>query len=87
MQPRKRLLRVNRKPLDFFDEAVPVPSEPSNVLDHIKNQNLYLKIVGIALEISREAGVTASALEEVEAKLLAAKGLQEFSMLNQDKNK
>lgn len=53
MQPRKRLLRANRKPLDFFDEAAAVTSERSNVLDAIKNQNLYLKIVGIALEISR----------------------------------
>jgi hypothetical protein len=50
-------------------------------LNSIQNQNLYLKLVAIALEMSREAGVHPNSIAEMERKLLAAKGLQEYPML------
>lgn len=58
MQQRKRLTRANRKPLDSFDQTPHDDSGPCNLLKSIQNNNLYLKLVGIALEMSREAGVS-----------------------------
>jgi hypothetical protein len=51
-------------------------------LNSIQNQNLYLKLVALAIEMSREAGVHPNSIIEMERKLLTAKGLQEHPMLN-----
>lgn len=82
MQQRKRLLRVNRRPLDSFDET-PFPSNPPcDILSYIKNQNLFLKLVGITLEMAKGAGVEESVITGLEEKLLAMRGLDSYSMLN-----
>lgn len=75
MHQRKRLLRANRRPLDSFDDGARTSDLGHNVLSLIKNQNLFLKLVGLSLDMAREAGIDQASLLDLEQKLLKSKGL------------
>ena len=57
MQPR-RLLRHSRRPADSFDTSVQVEKPASNLLNKIGNQNLLMKLIGICLQLSQDAGLS-----------------------------
>lgn len=62
MKFRKRLHRGNEKVLDSSEELNVPQDEPSNLLSNINNQKLYLKLVGMALSMSKEVGVSSESM-------------------------
>ena len=78
----RRLLRHNRRPADSFNDSPHADSPSSNLLHKIRNQSLLLKLIGITLQLSQDAGLPKEELSALESQLLSSKGLQQYSVLS-----